>query len=451
MNFLNRLIPDFLKKLDKHLLLNNRLIWETKFHFVVFYGIIGVFTAFFIGACYPISTARDIPDPEFFVMLSAIPSFILLAFWIYKQYLHTIENNFGGLNKFMGQKRLLIYVVSAMLFIGPSLIMPFMIHNRIGNLASFEELEADRKILNEGNPFFPISSKYRYETDNIHAYFNCAYNNEYQDDYCDKGQIFTRFGRMESPMSYMSAEQLHKHFVKNLNHEAALTKIEKFIATAQKYGGEITVQPEEVLSKFVKGKQRVQVNIDKVKYKVARQLWDIEAHQYPLVPSSDQYTFWGAVFAFICFFSILIQLIKAVSMKDLIISVVSLVGIGITTVLLTITVSEFRNVLEINGDEFITLFALGLYAFALYHTAGISIIGTYSRFKTIMLAMVNLTTPFLVLWLAITGDSWNLIDLYPKSDELVTTLVLSGLVVYGLFFFPWFRKLHLRMHSLPKG
>lgn len=451
MNFFDRLTPNFLKRLDKHLLLNHRLIWETKFHFVLFYGIIGVFAALFIGTFYPISTARSIPEPEVFALLSGIPAFILLAFWIYKQYLHTIEQNYGSLNKFMGQKRLLIYVCSAILFAAPSIMLPFLIHNRIGNLASFDELNADREILNAGNPFFPVPSRYQYESDNIHSYFDCAYNNEYRDDYCDKGQIFTRFGRVETPLSYMTAEQLHNRFVKKMNKEDALKKIEEFIRVSKKYGATIRMTPEEVLANFKDEKELSQSRVDQMKYQITRQLWDIEAHQYPLVASSDRYTFWGVILTCVCFFGILIQLVKSVSLRDLIISVVSIIGLAIGTTVLTIMVFEFRAIVSIREEEFASFFVLSLYAFTLYQAAGISMLKTYSRFKTVMLAMANIATPFLIFWLAFTGDVWDVFDLSPKSDTMLTNLVLSGFAVYGLFFFPWFRKLHLRMHSLPRG
>lgn len=337
-----------------------------------------------------------------------------------------------------------------MLFMAPSLIMPYMIHNRIGNLVSSDGLEEDRKVLNEGNPFFPVATKYRYETDNLHAYFKCADNNDYQDDYCDKGQIFTRFGRMESPMSYMTGEQLHEFYVKNLDKAKALTQIKKFIEVSEKYGGDINTKPNEILAEFVKGKHNFYFNTDKLKKKITTQLWDIEAHQYPYISSSDTYSFWGTLLICISFFSILFHLIKSVSLRDLIISAVTLVGLGIGTTVLVVTVTEFRSVFDMRGEEFGSLFVLGLYGIALYQTAGIGRIKTYSRVKTIMLTMVSLVTPMLLVWLAFIGDAWQVIDIRPNYEFMVTT-TLVGLTVYGLLFFPWFRKLQLRMHSLPKG
>lgn len=76
---LAHLVPAFLKRIDQYLLLHFPALWASKFHFVLFYGLI---SALGIGliSLVPLSPF-DLPDPEVQFGLACIPAVLGFLFW----------------------------------------------------------------------------------------------------------------------------------------------------------------------------------------------------------------------------------------------------------------------------------------------------------------------------------------------------------------------------------
>jgi len=180
MNFLNKIVSPFLKKLDQYLLLNHRLIWETKFHFVLFYGIAAFLGLTGLAYLYPISLASSLPNPTVMGLIAGVPALILFCLWAFSQSRYAIERDFGRLTKGLGQWRFLIYFCTVMLFVLPPLQFGRLAKERIANLVSEHRLQKDIEQLNTGNVYFITDDVYyhdrysssKYQGD-IYEYLNC--------------------------------------------------------------------------------------------------------------------------------------------------------------------------------------------------------------------------------------------------------------------------------------
>jgi hypothetical protein len=88
MKYISLLIPNFLSRIDNHLMLHTPHIWRTRVHFVAFYAFIAWILLFFIGLLYPLSmfdisrtpyAVEEIKHVSFLFLL--ICGFFGLVYW----------------------------------------------------------------------------------------------------------------------------------------------------------------------------------------------------------------------------------------------------------------------------------------------------------------------------------------------------------------------------------
>jgi len=86
---MKKLIPNFLKKIDSYLLLNGPIIWISKIHYVLFFGLLMWLFSALIGIIIPINLFQS-QDLGFWYFLYTILAIIALCFWIYRNVIFNI-------------------------------------------------------------------------------------------------------------------------------------------------------------------------------------------------------------------------------------------------------------------------------------------------------------------------------------------------------------------------
>jgi hypothetical protein len=166
---LNSFTPNFLKKIDKHLLLNYPDIWATKVHHVAFWGSIYFLLLTGFAWTYPLAT-DNVPEMGSVFLISMLPGAIAALYWVYQLSLFRIEKNFGLSNSETRFRTQLLYV-AVIAFLGMS---PYyyssILHSRIGNLVSMKTMKQDLENLESFDAFIK-SSFYQYDpaTSNLYA------------------------------------------------------------------------------------------------------------------------------------------------------------------------------------------------------------------------------------------------------------------------------------------
>lgn len=465
MHFLNKLIPNFLKKLDRHLLLNHRLIWETKFHFVLFYGLLAFGGYTLLGLIYPISLKSSLPDPVSVGIIAGIPAFILLCYWIYTQAQYAIESDFGRLFSGLAQWRFLIYFSSILIFIAPATHLGFLINDRIANLVEGKELDEDVLSLNIGNPLLLVSDGAYYYDDfyvsdaeetNILEYLDCRFENKV-DDYCANydfeyfGRVYTDlysfYGNADS-QNFIYGLRTYFKFDSSLNKEQKLGQIKGFKKVFEKYGGRLYANSSEIYESFYKNEQ-IARDLAYQKAFVKGQINKIEEAKVGMTDYSFSAS-WKLSLIVAFMLSLVLYTLKNVTLKDFIISIVSLVGVGIATIALTALWAETVNYSVMDTEGFFAILSTGTILFTIAKISSINTSQVYSRFKTVCLVAFTFVGPFLLLWSAITlhiVGNYRFID----SDAIAWNVILFGCVIHLLFTMPWLRKKFLIMKSLPKA
>lgn len=464
------LTPSFLQKIDQHFLLNNRLLWISKIHYVAFFAFcVLAFSGLYIG--FVPSTPAELPSEALVNTVSVIVVIIGCLFWAYKQISFDIEANFGGTFKFLSQGRILLSTACLMIFFGIVYANSFLLSWKTTTIVSDQELVADINALNLGNYFFP-STEYRDNSVMTEEQFLQHHNMEkenlaegtYNYSYFTPNFYFNKGGYdnydvNQNLKGVFDKDEL-KANLKKLSESNRLELVENYIKIFRKYGGNIEKSPLEVLS-FFRKVQKEGLNLETFhenpyssqmmysgdKHEVSNLIRDITDKKYPYNHSNDRDQF-AYVFVFMMAFmgSCLLMVYHFVRIRDLIISVISLIILGIVTVFTTIFVTDILN---FHSPNFFFMAGLAIYIYAFVKSLNIFKQEKYSLFSMICLILVSLASPFLVFWLGIMGKEMHLYYFSGSEISLISGMILSGVGLYLVVFLPLFHRLLLKIKALP--
>lgn len=202
MNFLERLVPRFLQRIDQYLLVNYPMIWRTKVHYITFYSfILGNILLFGLAKLAVYSG----PLNRYFVEHFQFGFFILLGFvllfWAYTQYKFLIKNR---QIKHIAAS-LLVYVFALTSFFTNHTLF---IHTLASTTASLYEVNQ----FNEDSSFFEDNQYLRIMKPEESATFNRASNPEWR----EKANALLRFYRLPTLpkgelYSYQQGNTLYLH------------------------------------------------------------------------------------------------------------------------------------------------------------------------------------------------------------------------------------------------
>ena len=169
-----KIAPGFLNRLDTHLLTRYPVIWMSKIHYVLWFGLLLYLVSTMIGFLVPINLTSRTDDGLWYVLLSVF-SFVLSWFWGYRYLIFNKEKNFGKLN--FTDEYLNFFLVFFSVTIFAWFAAPFVISFNIktANLYTDSEVIKDINTLNEAEPFIPTSYysyENTYDTLKKQTYFN---------------------------------------------------------------------------------------------------------------------------------------------------------------------------------------------------------------------------------------------------------------------------------------
>lgn len=451
MQYLSRLVPKHLRKIDHYLLLNHRVLWETRVHYVAFFGGAAILFSILCGLLYPIGLSSFLPQYPVVLILTAIPVSIGILFWGYHQYLYSIEKEYGNTFLSLAQGRLLLNILIISTLLSPVFILPNMINARIGGLVSPEQLSEDVHHLNQGALFFSTPN----ERQAFQRLLECVEHTgeisclqEYSflgkrfsvpygiNDYKNKDYV---------PNNLFHTAQAVKDF-KNQSDAEMLAKIELFQELSNKYGYNLSYPASEVLTNWKKGSYVELADFKKIKTKINEQVRGVAKAHQPIWSASEYTLLIGWVFCGIFTLASLANMMKTFTIKELLLSGVTSAALFITMV----SAAALSNIItDINNESFLLIFITATYITMFVVVARMNQGTEYSLFKAITLALVNGLSPWAILWGVFFLDEMNIIHVN-ESNELVLSLVLAGTVIYGTLLLPYLQRRFELLRALPK-
>ncbi len=443
---LDWLNPSFLQNFDQFLLLNHRIIWVSKIHYVLFYGFLAAGSLSFFTLWLPISP-NNLPTPSFVAVLLSVFVLVPFTFWVYKQIAYNIEKEYGQRFPFMEHSRWVLNMICIAVFALMPVLGSWFIQQKVALLVSDKELMADINKLNLGNPYFPTVNY----SDNVFIETQDETNNIYPYQY----DQFTPYGWQNSSIKYeyhwLDAADLQKSYDSRRSESQHLRAIADYLGVMEKYGFVVYESPLEILDRYQKKRVDEDQSYQKMswtyqKNEVKSILNDlVEAKEGRMIPLHRK-EFWTAMFVLVFMSSGLLVIYKSVSLKDTVISVVAFVA---TMSLLGVFTTFVNEITFFGTDKLFLVSMIAVYAFVLVQGLSIFSASSYSRFKTICLILANVGAPFIFMLLSelvrnITGRTFF-------GGESPEPEFWLGILAYFVVFMPLFRTLYMRSQALPKS
>ena len=447
-SFLSFLVPPFLSRLDRYFLLNNRLLWISKIHYVLFYALVGSLAMVGFAFAYPIMPA-NIPNINVFLALFLFLSIIPASLWVKSQMSYNIEGNFGIRFPFLVQFRWFINLLSFSIFLSIPFLGASLLEWRVANTVHTEQLVNDINTLNIGNGYFPTNNY----GDNIksHAQDTETYYN------------FTRFTPVFHyenniiPKDLLNENELENLlFVPNTTQlSSKLKQINEFMVIFQKYGGQITQSPRQIYDRY----ERFVNTQDPVCYEqnfeplalskdiVYQNIRQIVRSKYKQNMPFHDTTFVNLLALVPFFLALLLHIYQSVGLRTMFISAVSLIFVGIGSIFTTIVFEKSFGTFI--GESGTPIFILGVLSYLFVSVQALLIFNSkrYSFFKTICLVLSAVGTPFILAWTSVLF--YKLHIGYIFHYDLMPELSI-GVVFYLVLALPIFRALFIKVQSMPK-
>ena len=122
---MNRFI-EFLKKLDRYFLLNHTLIWNSKLHYIIFWGLLVNIPLISFLTLYHMELYQVPIFYNSFFYVSAVISILILLYWIYKQTKYISVKEYGKF-RLNGLKEYLLYFFSIAIISSTPMIIDYTI------------------------------------------------------------------------------------------------------------------------------------------------------------------------------------------------------------------------------------------------------------------------------------------------------------------------------------
>lgn len=433
---MKKLIPNFLKKIDSYLLLNGPIIWISKIHYVLFFGLLMWLFSALIGLIIPINLFQS-QDLGFWYFLYTILAIIALCFWIYRNVIFNIEKKFG--NRHWTDEYKIFILNFFAVFIFMSFAFPFSIiyNSRVANTVTDSELIEDINSLNEADPFIVTDLNHYYSKYDSIKDQNYFYINE-----CNTFEEYTPYFIREDSLKYNLLtyyNQVSIYQKRTTNYTEINSLIQRYIDIANKYKINFNYSAEQCVE-FYKDlvEQSPQTNAsfiglnDIKKYDLRECIENIADAKFRglfLWKSSFLHFLFYATF----FTTLLILLFKMVQWKQFIVTIITLIILPILLFIISMILPfGFRNHTE---DVFLNLVLISFSVASFFAIKGVVISKNFNSFKNVCLQLVYLTLPIIPsLFIIFLQHSFDVFYDNNFNEAVVTDSVheLNGTNMEGL-------------------
>lgn len=402
---MNKLIPKFLRNLDAYLLLNAPIVWISKIHYVLFFGIIMWLLSALIGIVIPINLFES-QDLAVWYFLFTVLAIIALCFWIYRNVIFNVEKNYGNRHWTDEYKIFFLYFFSILILMTFAYPFSIIYNYRIANTVTDTELVNDINTLNEGEPYV-VSELYHYKSE-----FDSIKDRDiYYINNCHTFDDFTPYFLSSDTLKYnlLSRYQLEKRYnMRSKNQSDILNAVTKYLNVVKKYNVPFRNNANYYLDIYV---QLVKVspitqeqfntyneNTYLNKYDVKKCIDNIAEAKY------KTFFLWKFEFLMFIFYStfyivLLLMLFKMVNWKQYIVTIIATI---IVPILLFIISMLFPYRYRHNDFLFFELVLLTFIVTVIFAIAGVLNTSKFNAFRNVCLQLVYLCLPFIPLLLVVT-------------------------------------------------
>ena len=256
-----KIAPGFLNRLDTYLLTNYPIVWISKIHYVLWFGLLLYLSSTAIGFLVPINLTSRADDGLWFVLLSVL-SFVLSWFWAYRYLIFNKEKNFGNLNFSDDYKNFILVFFSIAIFawFGSPFVISY--NTKMAHLYTDAEVIKDINTLNELEPYIPTSYysyENTYDTLKKQTYFNINKSNSLNN--------YTPYRYLNDSATYplvLTNYRLLLSYKPISDYAVIKSKVESHISICKKYGVNPNINVNEVTENYIKAQKAGWISIEEV-------------------------------------------------------------------------------------------------------------------------------------------------------------------------------------------
>lgn len=400
---MKRLIPPFLKRLDQYLLLNHPLIWISKIHYILFYGILLNAVSALIGLALPLDLMYP-QDLALWYFLFSVISVVVLCFWIYRVVIFNVEKKFGN-RKWTDEYKLFLLNFSCV-FILFSFPFPFAtIYNaRVANYVTDDVLINDINTLNKAEAYLVNElSNYSssYDTIENKHYYHIKSLMQY-----DLNTPWTIKGDTDRFRNLRSYYQIKLDNNKTNSKAAIIKRIEEAFEVHKRYG--LSPQPFDGDAQKVYSRYLELCKASPLTWETFNHTFAANSNSYmiqKIVSNISEAKFktlflWRPEFLltifYLCFYTTLfILLFKMVNWRQFLITMVALIIIPILLFIITQLLPYYSNGNYYYRSNAFMLLSVILFAICIAFTIKGSVVRKYfNAFDNICSQLFYITFPF---------------------------------------------------------
>ena len=426
---MKNLIPPFLKKLDKYLLLNYPLVWVSRIHYVLFIGLImSVFSAI-VGAAIPLNI-NHMQDLGLWYFLFTLLAVVAFCFWIYRNVTFNIEKKFGKRNWTDEYKVFILNFTCVLIFFSFPFLFTGIYNYRIAHTFTDEEFVDDINKMNIGETYI-ISNLNDYQEYYDSVKQNYSYDLkkrvsftthtpwEMQDDTAKHTQLLSTY-RLQNIYSQPHTEQEIKFYIKS------------YIDVYRKYEvntDEWNVSEDSLYHRYIYLLKKSPMNSQEFSY-TNYNTYDLQGVFSNIARAKYRTLFiWNADFLhaifYTCFYlSLLIMLFKMVSWKQFLITLLSFIIIPI--ILFIVSQLMPYSGYSSRDNTYIALMLLTFAVAFVFTILGIAQTKRFNAFRNICSQIVYLGMPVLPLVIVIVCKSYFYDYGYDSSYDYTTTTEIAA-------------------------
>lgn len=139
---LNYLNPAFMRKIDRYLLLNFPRFWATKFHYVIFYGLIAnILASLIVFISIKPEQPGDFPINSIWVVFFLV-EVVVSIFWLNSQTVINVEKEYGITHYGIGIIETIVYTICIFVIFSSSLTMTITGIHRVAQICERQNLSS---------------------------------------------------------------------------------------------------------------------------------------------------------------------------------------------------------------------------------------------------------------------------------------------------------------------
>ncbi|MCC6370836.1 MAG: hypothetical protein IT236_07525 [Bacteroidia bacterium] len=353
---LKKLAPKFVHNIDTWLLENHPVIWMSRVHYALWFGLLLGALSAAVGFGVYVNILQEFGFTLWYFIFGLI-GFVFFCIWVYNYVIFNKDKSYGHRKPFESYLNFLLVFVCIAVFALVPVPFQYTCNLSIANTFTDDEITEHINILNEDSPYMLLAcSNYESWRDTTYdiTYVNVHRLSEYPDNFLPHSLNENNFKNYHK---FIQSKEVVKRYNPDISEKELLHKINRYLDVTAKYGLSPDLPAEYYAKNFIKLRSHPKLDCDLIdspinEYRLQRGIQNVcEAKINDRLIFETG--FWIIQFYIVFVLSVLISLFKITQWKHYLLTAVIMIFYPIIVLILS-------ELLPIHGGSSRQLFFFNL-------------------------------------------------------------------------------------------